>query len=68
MRVVCDQLVPVRVNTYAAPARPGWAQKAPTTAMFPRTATEQPKFALPAPSEASSTAWSVHVVPLRTKT
>src|SRR5215472_4827388 len=64
----CDHLVPDRWNTYAAPACPKGSPAnvprfgAPTTAVSPFSATENPKFSLavPAGSAAASRACWVH--------
>ena len=65
------QTVPLRVNTYAEPAfaPPGVSSpKAPTMAVSPLIATEQPKTSFAAPSEAVSFCCSLQTVPLRVKT
>ena len=64
------QLVPVRTNTYAEPefVPASSSHKAPTTAVSPLTATDQPNSSAPAASLAVSFACWLHVPPLRTNT
>src|SRR5215469_2980146 len=56
-----DQVLPERVNTYAAPVP--WLPGAPTTAVDPVRATDQPKLSFAAPSEAVSSACWDQVLP-----
>ena len=63
----CDQVVPERSNTYAAPVRE-FLSGAPTTAVEPEIATEEPNSSPAAASEAVSFACCDQVVPERANT